>query len=241
MTAPACRGVDTEIFYDAYRWADAAKLCNACPVKLQCRQEFVDDPYAYAGGMTPGQRRAWRRAPAAPKPKPEPKAPLDGREKTRGRPLTGAKVSEILGIWDSELIGAKLLADRVSVSKSAVQRVLRENGRERSAEERALLAARGSLRNGQVDRGERNREMIKKLHAEGYAPKEIAEMSGITRAHVYKVQRELGLSRKGSRTPEIIELTKQGLPARDIATRLHVSRSLVHQVRTNMRRKGLIP
>lgn len=64
----ACHGRDRNIFYDAYRVADALRICATCDVKAVC----LADDLAYArqpvnicgvrGGLTEKDRRKlWRR------------------------------------------------------------------------------------------------------------------------------------------------------------------------------------
>jgi transposase len=194
MTTPACRGADTEIFYDTKRWAKAAQYCRGCPVVLQCRKDFADDPYAYAGGMTPTRRNAWvRRSKDSPRPVAgptrEPLAPPTPTSGTRSR-LTDEQRAEIIRIFDTERLGTKAIGDRLGVAKSTVQRALRQAGRERSQEEIRELCVRGGEMGGQKALGERNAGMVVQLFADGYKAKEVAEMVGITLSHVYVTRRK---------------------------------------------------
>lgn len=190
--APACRGADTEIFYDPKWWAKAAQYCRGCPMMLQCRKDFADDPYAYAGGMTPTRRNAWvRRTKDSPRPAPAavstaPTTPTSGQRAK----LTDEKRAEIIRIFDTERLGTKAIADRVGVAKSTVQRVLRIAGRERSPEEIRELSVRGGNSGGQKGVGERNATMVMQLFADAFTPREVAEMTGLTLSHVYVTRRK---------------------------------------------------
>lgn len=188
MSTPRCRGENTEIFYDNKRWAEAAQMCRECPltVKLQCRADFAEDPWAYAGGMTPSRRNAWfrreserGRAPKAVTPAP----------RSRRSPLTETEIKNILYIFDTEMVGTKTIADRVGLAKSTVQRCLRAHGRARTEEQNLELARAGGLSGGNKAKGEANTEMIMNLFAAGNSPKEVSEMSGLTLSHVYKTRR----------------------------------------------------
>lgn len=189
----ACRGTDTEVFYQPNTWSDAAKLCRTCPIKLACRNDFAYDPYAYAGGMTPSQRSAWvlyerRRAVEPPPPAPKPSGP-----RPRLIRVSEEQRAMAIQIFDTEMIGTKAIAERVGIAKSTCQRLLRAAGRHRTEEELHQLAILGGASGGQTGVGERNNEMVKKLLAENYKPKEIADLVGITLGHVYVVRRRLGL------------------------------------------------
>jgi len=205
---PACRGEDTELFYNADGWARAAALCRKCPlaVKLQCRQDFADDGWAFAGGMTPAQRQAWvhRERERGRKRPPEARTP-DGPRSTRGR-LTEAEKAEIVRMFDAELIGTKAIADRLGYSKSAVQRTLRLAGRRRTPEEELELSRRGGLAGGQMERGRQNTEMVVQLLAAGHSPKQVASMTGLTYSNVYVHRRK-----------RIMEMFEQGYPAEVVA------------------------
>lgn len=50
---------DPDIFYDETEEAAARAVCETCPVRGQCLDEFTFDRFAFAGGMTPAERRVW--------------------------------------------------------------------------------------------------------------------------------------------------------------------------------------
>jgi len=50
---------DPDIFYDETRYEDARQECKLCPVRGQCLDEFTDDRFAFAGGMSPSERKVW--------------------------------------------------------------------------------------------------------------------------------------------------------------------------------------
>lgn len=50
---------DPDIFYDETEFEAARKVCETCPVRGQCLDEFTYDRFAFAGGMTPHERRVW--------------------------------------------------------------------------------------------------------------------------------------------------------------------------------------
>lgn len=189
MSTPRCRGENTEIFYDNKRWAEAAQMCRECPltVKLQCRQDFGEDPWAYAGGMTPGQRNAWfrRESERGRQPRTVTPAPRSRRAK-----LTEAEIKNILYIFDTEMVGTKTIADRVGLAKSTVQRCLRQHGRARTEEQNLELARAGGLSGGNKVKAEANAEMIMNLFAAGNSPKEVAELAGMTLSHIYLTRRK---------------------------------------------------
>jgi hypothetical protein len=186
MTTPACRGMDTEEFYDATKWGQCAVVCRKCPIVLECRLDFAEDAFAFAGGMTPTQRLNWAR---------KNRALLKKRMGRRpAGPQSRRRVSEedrqrIFEIFDTEVVGTKVISDRVGLSKSCVQRILRESGRRRTPEEELELARRGGRSGGQRRQSERHTEMVIQLCGEGRAPKEIADIIGITFSHVYLLRR----------------------------------------------------
>jgi DNA invertase Pin-like site-specific DNA recombinase len=182
---PACQGADTEMFYDSKRWGDAAKLCQGCPVKTQCLQEFMTDPYAYAGGCTPHQRSRMLARQMMPKPKPERSRGPAARSR-----VTDEQRTQVLAIFDTELVGPMEIGRRVDLAKSTVQRILRAAGRSRTPEENAELARRGGLSGGQKALGERNALMVMKLFGENYKAKEIAELTGLNLSTVYLIRRK---------------------------------------------------
>lgn len=176
-----CKGVNTDIFYEVSEWAKAATYCRGCPVIAQCRLEFANDSWAYAGGMTPTQRAAWNRQRKAP---PARKTPGRGR----GVRIEPDQVAQILHIFDTEMVGSGVIARRVGVSKSGAQRVLRMNNRQRTEEEILQISREGGARASKTrSDGDTTRMMVRKLYDEGYSPTEIAEMVGISRSHVYAI------------------------------------------------------
>lgn len=213
MSTPRCRGENTEIFYDNKRWAEAAQMCRECPLttKLACRRDFAEDPWAYAGGMTPGQRNAWHRRENERKPKP---AQPDRRSaSSRRSPLTQEEIKNILLIFDTEMVGTKTIADRVGLAKSTVQRVLRQHGRTRSQDEQMELSRRGGQLGGQKAKGEANTEMIMNLFAAGNTPKEVASTSGMNLSHIYSVRRKrvmelLGMNYGADVVGKMVNLTE---------------------------------
>lgn len=186
---PACRGARTDIFYDSRSWAEAAEHCRRCPlaVKLQCRQDFADDPWAYAGGMTPGQRAAWARNERARLPKSDRPPPVTRPRRSK---LTEDEVRDILKIFDTECVGTKSIADRVGLAKSTVQRVLRQNDRTRTAEEQLELSRAGGASGGNKALGEKNAKMVMDLFSKGYSANEVVELSGLSLSHIYLVRRK---------------------------------------------------
>lgn len=186
MTIPNCRGADTELFYSFTTWPEAAVICRGCPIVAQCRLDFADDPYAFAGGMTPAQRSAWVRANAARKP-----SPVERRKPEFRKATTPEQRAEVVRIFDTELVGPEKIAGRVGLAKSTVQRILRQAGRKRTEEEVRELARRGARAGGQRAVKERNLAMLKKLLDENYTVAECSEMIGISWGHIYKLRKEL--------------------------------------------------
>ena len=57
----ACREVDTNVFYDVDREPEAAAICAACPVLVECRADLVateptSDRHGYRAGMSAFER-----------------------------------------------------------------------------------------------------------------------------------------------------------------------------------------
>lgn len=200
------------MFYDSTRWSEAVKYCRACPIVAQCRIEFIGDPHAFAGGMSPTQRAAWvqrsedlrlrriqteqRHAKAL--------ESVTAVSPSRFQPMDPEKKAEILRIFDTELVGPTEIGRRVGAAKSTVQRICRENGRSRTEEQRLELSRRGGLSGGQKALGERNADMTMKLLADGYKPKEVAEMVGITFGHVYLIRRRYALAQRGNYSADVL-------------------------------------
>ncbi len=184
MKIGKCSGVSAEVFYDEAQWGVAAGICSGCPILLECRKDMAGDPWSYAGGMTPKQRAAWVKAGMLN----GNDAPLmDGRRQRRGA-ITPEQVKEMLEIFDNEVIGSGGIAKRLGLSKSSVQRILRAHGRNRTPEEQLELARKGGAANagGRRD-GNRTREMVRALYAQGHTPARIAEIIGVQRSYVYEI------------------------------------------------------
>lgn len=176
MTDGNCKGADTDIFYDRTRWSEAAKFCDGCPILMDCRNRFAEDPWAYAGGMRPHERAIWVLG--------------DARKGRAGRRIvTPEKIKEILEIFDGELIGSGKLAERVDLSKSTVQRILRAHGRQRTRQEQLELSRLGgaATKTARKD-GEYTRAMVKKMSEEGYTPAQMARILGKSQSYVYAIQ-----------------------------------------------------
>lgn len=172
-----CTGVNSDIFYEVHEWGKAAGYCVNCPIKLQCREEFITDPWAYAGGMTPSQRNEWRIERRQPKKRTEaPKRPV----------ISDDTKADMVAMWDAQLVGPAAIAREFGVAKSTVQRVLRAAGRKRTPEELETLMRRGAALGPRSD-GEVTRSMVRKLYEENYSPKEIAKMVGVSLSHVYAI------------------------------------------------------
>lgn len=68
--APACAGVDTEVFYSRKQLATALETCAGCPARMLCLREELQRPITHQhgvrGGLTAIRRkeiiRAWREA-----------------------------------------------------------------------------------------------------------------------------------------------------------------------------------
>lgn len=173
MTTPNCRGSDTELFYDSFRWPEAKKICKGCPVLIACRKEFLKDDYAYAGGMTPAQRGRWwvRQDEYVPK----------ARTAESNRKITEETKLEVLRLFDDDGLSMDAIAKTAGISKSAARRILQANGRSRSKDEQ--LALRRS-------HGDRTREWVLKLLAEKiYTLGEVAEKVGVSYRHVADIRR----------------------------------------------------
>jgi len=184
---PKCRGSDTELFYDRVNWAKVAKICNGCPIVLECRMEFADDPYAFAGGMDPDRRYAWAREWRKPAP-PARKVPGKG-----GRPrLTDETKREILRLWDEEGRGARAIALRLGIATSTASAYLKSNNRKRTEEQERELARRCAAAGSAMHRakGEETTRNVLGLLGEGYSVKEVTALLGISFGHIYKIKRE---------------------------------------------------
>ena len=68
QTQAACRGVDTELFYDETDFTTAYTTCMNCPVILDCgaatHSHETEATYFYgvSGGVPPWYRRRWHKA-----------------------------------------------------------------------------------------------------------------------------------------------------------------------------------
>lgn len=183
-----CRGTDTEIFYDKQEWVVAAQICRGCPILLQCRTDFTEDPYAFAGGMDPERRRQWARR-NRPRREPTPTASVPVKGEGARRQLTDGTKAEILRLFDEEDKGARAISLRLGISRSTASRYLANNGRKRTEEERLELSRRLSVKGNatQKAKGEETARMVMKLNAEGYKRQEIAEMTGVSYHHVVRI------------------------------------------------------
>ena len=66
MTAPACAGMFTDMFYeqtDMYDPRRALSVCAVCPVRRECLREAIlnDERYGIWGGTTAEQRARLRK------------------------------------------------------------------------------------------------------------------------------------------------------------------------------------
>lgn len=61
--AAACRGEDTEIFFDAAAEPHAKLLCAQCPVRADCLEYAITTPERYGtwGGLNEDERASERR------------------------------------------------------------------------------------------------------------------------------------------------------------------------------------
>lgn len=213
-----CSGTpDPEIFFDSTRWARASKVCKGCPIMMECREAFARDGFAFAGGMTPNKRAAWLR-------EREREATVAAREEVmQGRKrgpygqyrVTAEKIDEILAVFDTELIGTKAIADRVGVSKSTAQRILRQHGRKRTEAEELEMARLGGLSGGQKRLGEYNETMVMQLFADGYSIPEVCAAVGIQRNAVYYIRRRVVRRWKGEYAADVVA-KMSGLPVTKI-------------------------
>lgn len=177
---PACQSpdVEPEVFYDKEWWPDAAAVCKRCPlaVKLACREAFKDDPYAFAGGMTPGQRRAWK----APKPTVKPKRP-GGRPRVYGEEV----ISDVVRLY-KDGSGYGHIATVLGIGKTAVRRIIDQQGvRRTGAEAREFIHKAMTADRGGAD----TRRLALKLLAEGYTPMQTAELMGVTVQVIYRARK----------------------------------------------------
>lgn len=61
-TRAACRGHDTNIFFDPTRTHEALALCDGCPVQRPCRTEGAAEEGIW-GGVIPGPGPVWANRP----------------------------------------------------------------------------------------------------------------------------------------------------------------------------------
>lgn len=62
--------VDPEVFFIEHAWPEARMICSTCPVRNKCLREFMYDQWAFAGGMTPDERKElWTSGEAPPRPR----------------------------------------------------------------------------------------------------------------------------------------------------------------------------
>lgn len=184
MMTPNCRGYDTDIFYEQAKWSECREICKGCPIIVQCRIDFLEDEFAFAGGMTPTQRKRWHQD--RPGRKPKPRAPGSNR-----RISDEAKI-EVVRLFDEENLSQQHISQRTGISKSAVRRILHDNGRVRTPEEAQQLALANSARHNAPARtdGDETIRIVLKYLEEGYKVKEVAALTGISFSHVYKIRRE---------------------------------------------------
>lgn len=185
---PKCRGTSTEVFYDKHNWAVAAQICRGCPVILECRLDFAEDPYAFAGGMTPEQRsrrngKGGRPAPA--RPSPTEKVPGGGGR----RILTDETKAEILRLFDEESKGSRAIALCLGIAPSTASRYLKDNNRRRTEGEKRELSRRFAAKGNATQRakGEETARMVMKLADEDYSRQEVADMTGLSYHHVSRI------------------------------------------------------
>lgn len=66
---------DPDIFYDETEVAAARSVCDQCPVRSLCLDEFKFDRFAFAGGMTADERKRWWKDNVLPDKPADPEAP----------------------------------------------------------------------------------------------------------------------------------------------------------------------
>ncbi|WP_181160417.1 WhiB family transcriptional regulator [Streptomyces solincola] len=215
MKQPNCRGHDPEIFYERARWPEAKTICEDCPLLLECRATFQDDPWPFAGGMTPNQRVTWSRstkarvfgrcvrcgfrfqeAPRAGRPRMycstecRQAAYAAGETQTKRQPL--AKISidtelEAVSLWHQGY-GLKRAAKALGISESSVRRIFDGHGLKRTQAERDAISGQAGAMAAQA-RADVGR-MVRKLLAEGQqSPQEIALLANCAVNTVYKIRK----------------------------------------------------
>lgn len=60
IESAACSGEDPEWWFDAVAPAKAKRICNKCPAKELCLEEFQDEEFGIFGGLTPRERQERR-------------------------------------------------------------------------------------------------------------------------------------------------------------------------------------
>lgn len=59
--------IDPDDFYDETQYEFVRAVCMRCPVREACLNEFTGDKWAFAGGMTPDERKKYARTGEEPK------------------------------------------------------------------------------------------------------------------------------------------------------------------------------
>ena len=81
---------------------------------------------------------------------------------------------------------------------------------------------------------ERRNQIVRSMHKEGYTDEEIAQELAITKGHVNKIKKELGLTVKRRRPEEdadtMVELFEQGYDREQIAEKLGWSKGSVNNI-----------
>jgi hypothetical protein len=60
-TLAACRGADPALFFAEQMEDEAKLLCRSCPVRLDCLEAGLGEPWGVWGGLTARERRGERR------------------------------------------------------------------------------------------------------------------------------------------------------------------------------------
>ena len=63
-----CLGLDTQLFYPEKQTSvttatEAKKVCAICQVNVQCINQYHNEDVGIFGGLSPRQRRIWRKLP----------------------------------------------------------------------------------------------------------------------------------------------------------------------------------
>jgi WhiB family redox-sensing transcriptional regulator len=90
----ACRGADPALFFAEQMESEAKALCCCCPVRLDCLEAGLGEPWGVWGGLTARERRGERRrrrpgAPSGARARTMTKTSTTGRG-SAGRPAAGS-------------------------------------------------------------------------------------------------------------------------------------------------------